>query len=161
VPPPPGYAPRAAPSDQLPYASFWIRLVCWIIDNVIVGIALFVFFFVLGIVVGIAAVSTGSEPNTTSTSVSFVANLIYFVLYAGYFIYFWGMGQTPAMRWFGVYVADANTGTAIGFGRAGVRALGYVISVLPCYVGLIWAAFDSRRQGWHDKIATTVVVRGV
>jgi uncharacterized RDD family membrane protein YckC len=45
-------------------------------------------------------------------------------------------------------------------GRAALRYVGYVISTLVCYIGLIWAAFDSRKQGWHDKIASTVVVQG-
>jgi len=33
-----------------------------------------------------------------------------------------------------------------------------VVSSFCCYIGLIWAAFDGRKQGWHDKIAGTVVV---
>jgi uncharacterized RDD family membrane protein YckC len=27
------------------------------------------------------------------------------------------------------------------------------------YLGLIWVAFDARKQGWHDKIAGTLVIR--
>jgi uncharacterized RDD family membrane protein YckC len=34
-----------------------------------------------------------------------------------------------------------------------------VISIIPFALGLIWAAFDIRKQGWHDKIAGTYVVR--
>ena len=26
-------------------------------------------------------------------------------------------------------------------------------------LGLLWVAFDPRKQGWHDKLAHTVVVR--
>ena len=37
--------------------------------------------------------------------------------------------------------------------------VGYVVSSMVCYIGLIWAAFDPRKQGWHDKIAGTVVTR--
>jgi len=36
----------------------------------------------------------------------------------------------------------------------------YLISKLALYLGFIWIAFDRRKQGWHDKIAGTVVVRG-
>jgi len=28
-----------------------------------------------------------------------------------------------------------------------------------CFIGVIWVAFDSRKQGWMDKIAGTVVLR--
>jgi uncharacterized RDD family membrane protein YckC len=34
-----------------------------------------------------------------------------------------------------------------------------VVSVIPLFLGLIWAGFDPRKQGWHDKIASTYVVR--
>jgi len=26
-------------------------------------------------------------------------------------------------------------------------------------LGLVWVAFDRRKQGWHDKLAGTVVIR--
>ena len=48
-----------------------------------------------------------------------------------------------------------------GIGRALGRFLGYLISTIALYIGLIWAAFDPRKQGWHDKIASTFVVRKV
>jgi len=54
---------------------------------------------------------------------------------------------------------DATTGAPIGFGRAALRYVGFVVSILVCYIGLIWAAFDPRKQGWHDKVARTVVIR--
>ncbi|MGZ8994756.1 MAG: RDD family protein, partial [Burkholderiaceae bacterium] len=39
------------------------------------------------------------------------------------------------------------------------RYFGYYVSTIPLLIGLIWVAFDSRKQGWHDKLAGTVVVR--
>jgi uncharacterized RDD family membrane protein YckC len=147
-------------SGQIRLASFWIRLVAAFIDGIIVSIALIVFFLVLGLVVGVAALATGSAPDTSDNpTIEALVDFIYFALYAGYFIYFWGMGQTPAMRIFGIFVADATTGGPIGFSRAAIRFAGYVLSQLACYVGLIWAAFDARKQGWHDKFANSIVVQ--
>jgi len=40
-----------------------------------------------------------------------------------------------------------------------VRALGCFISIVVIGLGFIWIAFDPEKQGWHDKIAGTVVVR--
>jgi uncharacterized RDD family membrane protein YckC len=40
-----------------------------------------------------------------------------------------------------------------------LRYVGFVISIIPLAIGLIWAGFDPRKQGWHDKIAGTYVVR--
>jgi uncharacterized RDD family membrane protein YckC len=62
------------------------------------------------------------------------------------------------MRLFRLRVVDANTGQRIGIGRAILRIVGFVLSAIPCYFGLVSAAFDARKQGWHDKIATTVVL---
>ncbi|MEO8407836.1 MAG: RDD family protein, partial [Oxalobacteraceae bacterium] len=36
---------------------------------------------------------------------------------------------------------------------------GYFVSALPFCLGLIWVGLDKRKQGWHDKLAGTVVVR--
>jgi len=41
---------------------------------------------------------------------------------------------------------------------AALRLVGFVISSVLCYIGLIWAAFDGQKQGWHDKIAGSVVI---
>ena len=157
-----GYQPPtyAEPAAQVNYASFWIRLAAAFIDGFIVSVALIVVFIVIGLIAGAAAAATGSSvATTTTTPTEVLADVIYLLLYAGYFVYFWGMGQTPAMRWFGIYVADITTGGPIGFGRALTRFLGYMLSYLACYIGLIWALFDPRRQGWHDKLANTVVIR--
>ncbi|MBP7141944.1 MAG: RDD family protein [Opitutaceae bacterium] len=40
-----------------------------------------------------------------------------------------------------------------------VRALGCFLSLLVAGLGFIWVAFDDEKQGWHDKIAGTFVVR--
>lgn len=40
-----------------------------------------------------------------------------------------------------------------------VRALGCFLSLLVAGLGFIWVAFDDDKQGWHDKIAGTLVVR--
>jgi uncharacterized RDD family membrane protein YckC len=40
-----------------------------------------------------------------------------------------------------------------------VRALSCFLSLAVFGLGFIWIAFDDERQGWHDKIAGTVVVR--
>ena len=44
-------------------------------------------------------------------------------------------------------------------GRAWVRLVGYWVSSLPLALGYIWVALDRRKQGWHDKIAGTQVVK--
>ena len=161
--PQPGGYPAPQSYGQVTYGGFWIRLVAYIIDAVII----FIPTFVIGLVIGlIAAASAGAANNSSNANAiagsgaSVVVDLIAFVITVGYFVYFWGKGQTIGMRVFHLRVADAITGQPIGYGRAALRYLGYIISGIVCYIGLIWAAFDGRKQGWHDKIANTVVLQG-
>ncbi len=56
-------------------------------------------------------------------------------------------------------VVDAESGKTLSVGQAAARYLCYIISALPLCLGFIWVAFDRKKQGWHDKIAQTVVVR--
>jgi uncharacterized RDD family membrane protein YckC len=168
-PPPPlpgGYAPAPVPAYGAPqarYGGFWIRFVAVIIDGIIVSIPVFILGVILGVAAAVASNASGnsnsSGANAATTGVGLLVELIGVVISIGYFIYFWGRGQTLAMRLFHLRVADATTGQPIGYGRAALRYVGYLLSAIVCYIGLIWAAFDSRKQGWHDKIASTVVLQ--
>ncbi len=40
-----------------------------------------------------------------------------------------------------------------------LRYLGYYISMLPLFLGIFWVGWDKRKQGWHDKIAGTLVIK--
>jgi uncharacterized RDD family membrane protein YckC len=77
-----------------------------------------------------------------------------------YFVGFWAWrGQTPGMMLLGLRIARDADGTPPGLGRSILRYIGFFISALVLFIGFIWIAFDRRKQGWHDKIAGTVVVR--
>ncbi len=165
-PPPPGsYPPPPPPQVQPPqppygypapgyaaqprYGGFWIRVVAYIIDAIL-----------LGIVGGVLFVIFRVNPNDPTSSGYTAVQLIQLVLSAAYFTGFWtAWGASPGQRIFGLRIVDANTGQPIAVGKAFVRWLGLIISFLVCLIGVIWVAFDGRKQGWMDKIAGTVVVR--
>jgi hypothetical protein len=44
-------------------------------------------------------------------------------------------------------------------GIAFLRCVGYLISGPVLCLGFLWIAFDGKKQGWHDKIAATLVIR--
>jgi len=72
---------------------------------------------------------------------------------------FWRFyGATPGKIAVAVKIVDAETGAPATIGRLAVRLIGYLVSALPFYLGFVWIAFDRRKQGWHDKIAGTVVI---
>jgi uncharacterized RDD family membrane protein YckC len=165
MPPPPygGYAAQPYAGAQPTYGGFWIRLVALIIDNVIVAIPILVLSFIVGIAIGVGTAVNNSTTETTNAAangVTGILQLLALLISAGYFVFFWSTGQTLGMRLFHLRVVDANTGQPIGVGRSVLRYIGFIISSLVCYIGLIWAAFDSRKQGWHDKMAGTVVLQG-
>jgi len=64
-----------------------------------------------------------------------------------YYLYFWssyGHGQTLGNRALGIRV---------------IRYVGLILSCIVVFIGVIWVAFDPNKQGWHDKIASTYVVK--
>jgi len=163
-------APYQAPqyTGGQTYAGFWIRLVARLLDSLIVGIPLSI---VLGILLlaggGLAAGTNNSDQNTQNAAAAVFSGIfIVFYLIAiavsiGYWVYFWGTtGSTFGMRVLRLRVVDANTGGPIGIPRALVRWLMTIVNSWACYIGWIWVAFDPRKQGWHDKVANSVVLQG-
>ena len=68
-------------------------------------------------------------------------------------------GQTVGKRMMSIRIVRLN-GEPITFWSMFLRNfLGYTISGAVFSLGYIWILFDDRKQGWHDKIANTVVVR--
>ncbi len=160
-PPPPGYTP---PPPQMPYGAqppaphaptanyggFWIRVVAYIIDGILLGI--------VGAIVNIAFRVNPNDPQSSGYA---VASLINFVIGIGYFVGFWTYwSASPGQRILRLRIVDANTMQPITVGKAVLRYIGLVISFLVCFVGVIWVAFDARKQGWMDKIAGTLVLQG-
>ncbi|MET0280235.1 MAG: RDD family protein [Steroidobacteraceae bacterium] len=86
--------------------------------------------------------------------------LISWVFPAAMVLWFWLRKEaTPGKMVIGAHVVDATTGGPMSLSQAAVRYLGYFVATLPLLLGFFWVAFDARKQGWHDKMANTVVVR--
>ena len=51
------------------------------------------------------------------------------------------------------------TGQKPSLGQFIGRYLAYFLAIIPAGIGLLWVAFDDRKQGWHDKLARTVLIR--
>ncbi|MGH7686272.1 MAG: RDD family protein [Candidatus Dormibacteria bacterium] len=186
-PPPPGYAPQPpyqypAPYQQVPlwavtgpapglrYAGFWIRFLAYMIDVIILAIPLGVIaWLILGPSLANLSCTTvdtgfGSRVECTGTQqlqpLFWLVALVYLVIGATYSVVSWGRyGHTLGQKVCGLRVVEAVTGGPITTSRAIGRYLGFIVSTWVLDIGLIWAAFDQRKQGWHDKMASTFVVR--
>jgi len=78
-----------------------------------------------------------------------------------YFLYFWsssGGGQTLGMRALNVRVIKTS-GAPLTLTDALIRYIGLIVSVVCLFIGVLWVIFDAQKQGWHDKIASTYVVK--
>lgn len=74
-------------------------------------------------------------------------------------VLFWiARAATPGKMLINARIVDARTGGKPSTGQLIGRYLGYYVSMLPLFLGFFWVAFDKRKQGWHDKLARTVVV---
>jgi uncharacterized RDD family membrane protein YckC len=68
-------------------------------------------------------------------------------------------GQSWGHKATGIRIVDANSGQSISAGRVFGRQIARILSGLFCYLGYLWMLWDPRKQTWHDKIVSTVVVR--
>ena len=87
-----------------------------------------------------------------------VFQIIYFVVYGAYSIFFIGKyGATPGKMACKIKVVDA-TGAKIGYGRATGRFFAEILSGLIFYIGYIMVAFDDQKRALHDRICNTRVI---
>lgn len=120
-------------------AGFGVRFVAYIIDGIILFIPSMILQLVLGQIFG---------------------GLIGFVVGIAYVVYFWtSSGATPGKMAMGLKVVSAETGGLIDPGTAALRYVGYIVSSIAIGLGFLWIIWDPEKQGWHDKIAKTRVIR--
>lgn len=141
---------------EINYAGFWIRVMATLIDSILFLIVTMPFivaiygwsFYIAEAPAPFYYLFYGPADVIISEIFPAIAS-----------IWFWSAYQaTPGKMLFGIRIVDANTGKAPVFSRYIVRYLGYIVSIIPLCLGLIWVAFDTRKQGWHDHMAGTVVI---
>ena len=140
----------ASSSSSFPeYAGFWQRAAAALIDwLIVVVIAMPV------IVLAFGENYFSLEPATRAWDLATLLAVAVAVI--GFWRY---CGATPGKLAAAIRIVDAKTGAPPSTSRLVVRFLCYFLSALPVYLGFFWIAVDRRKQGWHDKIAGTVVVQ--
>ncbi|AVG14705.1 RDD family protein [Chromobacterium vaccinii] len=145
--------------EELEYVGFWARVLASLVDTVLL---LIVSAPLLWLLAGREAASVGGMPDLAELSGagSLAELLVNYLLPAVAVILFWiYKSATPGKMMLGARVVDADTGAPLTLGQATLRYLGYFVSIIPFCLGLVWVGIDARKQGWHDKLARTVVVR--
>jgi uncharacterized RDD family membrane protein YckC len=131
------------------YVGFWPRVGAAIIDSIVLVIGSFIISFVLALIVG---VDSEGGPG--------IANLLGFLvglLYEPYFISSKHQA-TPGKMAIGAIVVKPD-GSPVSFLNGIGRVLGKYLSGLILLIGYIMVAFTEKKQGLHDMVANTVVVK--
>jgi uncharacterized RDD family membrane protein YckC len=151
-PAPKRFAPRThtliGSSEQ---AGFGLRYGAWMFDFLITLIGIMVFTFV------VTAASRKSVVGSNADLV-IVAGLTVVLLVVNFIVLAGAGGQTAGMRILGIYIVRVD-GRPFTMKQAALRhLLGYPLSMAVFFLGFLWMLWDPRQQGWHDKIARTIVV---
>ena len=138
-------------TEDLEYVGFWARVGASLIDTVLL----------LMICMPLVTMIYGWRYWTSNAMIQGPADfLINWVMPAIAIVLFWVYRQaTPGKIAIGARIVDARTGAKPSTGQLIGRYFGYYVSTIPLFLGFVWVAFDPRKQGWHDKLAGTVVVR--
>lgn len=146
------------------YVGFWARFFAFLVDSLWVGLLLGVVLFALygDQLTALVAMSPDASQETMSAAAegAIGALLLELFLPAVIFVGFWiWKSATPGKMIVSAKIVDATTLGAPSTGQLIVRYVGYFVSSLLLCLGFLWIAFDARKQGWHDKIAGTVVIK--
>ncbi len=137
--------------SEIHYSGFWIRLLASLIDTV----WLLILTFALGWMI-YGAIYFQSTEFTQGYADLFITYVLPFILTILFWYY---KAATPGKMILGMRIVDANTLGKVSTGRLFVRYLSYYISMLVLGLGFLWVGWDKRKQGWHDKIARTLVIK--
>lgn len=160
APPPPPVWDARPPAAGTPtgYGGFWLRVVAYIIDGIVLNIA----FGIIGVILGISLIP--ADPATTDPAeamsqmgtfqaVAVVGSWLYFALMESS-----ARGATVGKMALGLRVVDEQ-GQRISFARATGRFFAKFISALILMIGYLMVAFTDRKRGLHDIMAGTLVVK--
>jgi len=151
--------PATAARKEEEAAGFGIRLVAAVVDSMILGIPL----LVATLLWGTFALEGGDGGPRSVPEGSLAAVSIGFpLLCLTYYVFFWGVrGATPGKSLLGLSVQTDEGETPIGFQRAVIRVVGYLVSTLMLGLGFVMIAFSYDKRALHDRIAGTRVMRNI
>ncbi|MGB6976037.1 MAG: RDD family protein [Gammaproteobacteria bacterium] len=153
-------------SQPIHYGGFWLRLLASLIDTILllaIIVPLLLVFYGPGyFAVPQINLQTGAIviPPAASGSQGLLSTLLSWVLPIVAVLIFWRYkSATPGKMILSLIIVDADTLQHPSMTQFVIRYIGYYVSALPFLLGFLWIAFDKRKQGWHDKMANTVVIR--
>lgn len=138
----------------LEYAGFWRRFAAALIDTVFLFIVLLLINVILFGETGLEISIIDGQLRVQNDN-GFYQQIVVIIFTAFMWVKFLG---TPGKLALGCHVIDDKTHKQIKPVQAIARYLSYLVSVIPLGLGIFWIAWDKKKQGFHDKLAGTIVV---
>ena len=136
------------------YAGFWRRLAATLIDTLLLVAVAIPVMMLFGY-----SMMPRMQPGTLPSMPDLNGFLLNYILPLALTVFFWmKFLGTPGKLLLSCHVVDAKTGAPLRLGQSVLRYFAYIVSTLPFCLGFAWIAWDKRKQGFHDKIAKTVVI---
>jgi uncharacterized RDD family membrane protein YckC len=163
-------SPHWLPPANRAFAGFWLRVVAYLIDKMLLGAVLGAIFIPMFLLGGFGAalqsiVRHDHQPDPAAIF-AFASSIALFIgasLLAGwlYFAYFesseWQ--STVGKKVMNLVVTDLE-GNRVTFGRASGRYFAKIISsLIPLGIGYILAGITEKKQALHDMISSCLVLR--
>lgn len=137
--------------SDVEYVGFWARVGASLIDTIILMVIITPLMY---LIYGERYLSTQGE---LLGSVDALLNYLFPVIAVlAFWIY---KSATPGKMAIHAVIVDANSGLKPSTIQYIIRYVGYIIAIIPLCLGLAWVGWDPKKQGWHDKLARTVVIR--
>lgn len=140
--------PVSGTAQSVEYAGFWLRVAAYFLDYVIIAIIMMII-----LVIGIGSSFAGSAAGVISSIISILISLLYYPYMESS-----ARQATFGKSLAGIKVTDLD-GNRLSFGRALLRTIAKILSVIPFCIGFLLAAFTPRKQALHDMLAKSLVVR--
>jgi uncharacterized RDD family membrane protein YckC len=151
-----GISPSSKQGEYYELADSGQRLFAFIVDQIVLFfIGIFVSFF-FGFFIDLESINVDGNINATVQLIGILSSAIYMCYFLSRAV---GNGQTPGKTLMGIRVVKKN-GQPLSVIDAFIRnVLGYSISSFFLLIGFLWIFVDENRQGWHDKLAGTIVIK--
>lgn len=145
------------PKQEPKYVGFWARFAANFLDGILISI--FVSPASIRIIYLLSKGKIRSDWISESACVAIAFYSVLYILSQVILLILWYKKQASVGKMaISAKIVDARTGKAPTKKQLIGRYFAYVLSTLPLGLGFLWIAFDSKKQGWHDKLAGTAVI---